>query len=680
MEPTNQNNNPQSARNRAQPKGRGDNDRQAKINKYKKYMQNRPSAGQKPAGMNTNRGEAMRAGRRQHETATKTIGQYKLAESPPVMPAKLSEADKRLRVVSLGGQNGGGDHNMIVIEYGNDAVVIDSGFNLSVELPGVNFMISDISYLESIKHKVRGYVFTHGHLDHIGATPYVLPRVPAPVYGSQFTCGMVEKQFEEDHFHLDAPFAPQAIPMNMDNHEKLILGCFKIELVRVTHSIPDCSMVVIDTPVGRIINTGDFRLDPEPLDHRPSDVARMKELGKDGVLLLMSESTTTYREGRTPTEHSLQPSFIDIMKSAPGRVFFAQFSSNINRMQMIINASVEHGRKVAIAGRSMIAHVELSVRLGNIKIPKGALVPIREMVNLPPDQVVVVCTGGQGEQNAALQRMSIGDHQHIKLREGDTVVVCSTPIPGNEVSYELIGDDLTRRGVRLFRAPTHDIDGCGPLHVSGHASRDEFKETIEMFRPRYFMPIYGGPRNRKYHVELAQEVGMSKDQCFSRENGEALEFDETGKVYTDTLVPVASVLIDNVGMVVPGVVVKDRIVMQEDGIVSVIITVDRRTGRLLSSPDIITRGFIYIRDNEAIMNGLRDVVKRLLATRFATQDLDQFKQDMKDNIVHYLYDNTRRSPMVIPVVNAIGGGGQPAQQGAGARKPFRQPVADAAHD
>jgi ribonuclease J len=599
--------------------------------------------------------ESLRASQRNKDMNNKIVDQYNLSDQKDIRKSTtkpLASSDNRLRVIALGGNGETGSNNMILLEYGDDAIVIDSGFNLSVDLPGVNYGISDITYLESIKHKVKGYVFTHGHLDHVGATPYVLPRVPARVYGTHFTIGMIKKQFEEDHFHLDEPFEPDCVVMNMDTHERLVIGCFTVELVRVTHAIPESSMVVIDTPIGRVINTGDFRLDPEPLDHRPTDVERIKQLGDEGVLLLMSESTTTSREGRTPTEHTLQPSFIDVMEKAPGRVFMAVFSTNINRIQMVINAAVQHGRKVSIAGRSMIAHIELAVRLGNIKIPKGTIVPIREIANVKDDQVVVVCTGGQGELNAVLQRMSVGEHPNITLKPGDTVVVSSTPIPGNEVSYDTISNDLTNKGVRLFRAITHKVDGCGPLHVSGHASRDEHKEMIRMVRPKYFMPIYGGALNRKYHIDMALQEGVKSTNCFMMNNGEILELSDNG-ARKNGLIHSGTVLIDNTGMVVPGLVVKDRLSMRDDGIVNVVITIDGNN-RLLASPDIVTRGFIYIKENENIINGLRNLC-RSLSKSIDVKSLDKSKQMIRDEVVHYLYLHTKRSPLVIPVVNVIGG-------------------------
>lgn len=575
----------------------------------------------------------------------------------------------KLKIVALGGQEKGGGQNMIVIEYGEEAIVTDTGFNLSVNLPGINYGIADISYLEKIKHKVKGYVYTHGHLDHIGAAPYVIPKVPATVYGSKFTIGMVEKQFEDGS--IAGNFKPQTVVMNIDNQEQVRIGsAFSVELVRVTHSIPECGLVVIDTPVGKIVNTGDFRLDPEPLDHLPTNVERIKQIGDEGVLLLMSESTTTERPGRTPTEHTLQPSFLNILKESPGRVFVATFSTNINRAQMIMNGAVESGRKVAIDGRSMLATMELAVRLGYLKVPSGVVVPMRAAVNIPDKELVVVATGSQGEENAALQRMSTGEHKHVNLKPGDTVVFSSTPIPysGNDASVRRVTDDLFRRGVKVFRQETHEIDGIGPLHVSGHASMDEYKEMIEMVRPKFFIPIYGDYTSRIRHRQLAIEAGVDPRNVALIDNGEVVELDQTSLNKTGK-VPVGTLLIDNSGALVPGLVVKDRLLISENGIVVVILTMNK-AGQLLASPDIITRGLIYMRDNQELMNGLRERARQFSQTRFTRSPLDRFKQDLRDDIHGYLFNETGRSSVVISVVNVIGSNSSSAR-----RRPTPRPSA-----
>lgn len=519
-------------------------------------------------------------------------------------------AKETLRVTPLGGQNGIGEKNMIVLEYENDAIVLDCGFSLGIDLPGVNYAIPVTDYLQSIKHKLRGYVISHGHMDHIGALVHTVPDYPAPIYGSRFTIGMVEAQFEKAHEN-GMQYSQQVVEMSMDTHERIRLGVFTIELVRVTHSIPESSLIVVDTPAGRVINTGDFRLDPEPLDDMPSDITRLKQLGKEGVLLLMSESTNTTRPGRTPTEHTLVSSFDAIISQAKGRVFTAVFATNMNRVQMVIDAAAKHGRKVAFDGRSMVANAELAVRLGTLKIPKGTLIPIREASNLPDGKVVVICTGGQGEPGAAMSRMSAGEHQHFKLKRSDTVVVSSTPIPGNEISYQQIGDDLASIGATLFRHPTHEIDGCGPLHVSGHAARDEHAEMIQLTRPKYLMPIYGGPLNRAYHRQVGLGEGLENENILMAMNGETVEISK-GVARTAGKVTTGSRLIDQNGEQVPGMVLTDRLDLETNGFVVVTATIDRATGRLLSSPDVITRGVFAIRDNPELMDKLRSRVRQVV--------------------------------------------------------------------
>lgn len=613
--------------------------------------------------MQTNRGEAVRAGRRNFETADKAVDRWNVFEKhhEHAVSSIPRLEPERLRITILGGLEGIGEKNMSVIEYGNDAIIVDCGFDLSVDLPGVNFAIPATNYLDSIKDKIRAYVITHGHMDHTGGLPYVVPKYPAPIYGSHFTVGMVQKQFENVQEN-GIDFEPDVVELHMDNHQRMVVGPFTIEALRITHSIPDASAIIIDTPVGRILNTGDFRLDPEPLDHQPSDIARLKQAGQEGIMLLMSESTNTRFLGRTPTEHTLQESFNDIFARAPGRIFVAIFSTNMNRIQMIINSAAAAGKKVAFDGRSMMWVAELAVRLGNLKIPKGTVVPMREAPNVKDDQLVVVCTGGQGEPNAALQRMSIGEHKHIKLKEGDTVIVSSSPIPGNEVRYQQIGNDLAERGVYIFRHPSREVDGCGPLHVSGHANRDEHREMIEMTRPKWLLPIHGGMLDRKYHQDVAVEAGMDRKNVILARNGSIIEFDKEGSLYDGLEAPAGAVLVDQTGAVVPGLVAKDRLLMSEEGMVVVMLTVDKKTGRLLTSPDIITRGFIYIRDNTELMDGLRAELKRAAAQRFTRVDLDRFKVELKDHISHYLYEHTRRSPVLIPVVNVIGSNGQSNQK------------------
>lgn len=602
------------------------------------------------------RGAAVRAQKRTQMDAQRIANQFMPAQVDEKKRANFIDDSPSLKIIGLGGMDGGGSKNTMLIEYGNDAVVVDCGNDLSVDLPGINYGIADMAYLESIKHKLRAYVITHGHLDHIGGLPHIVPQYPAPIYGSKFTIGRVEEIFENFGLPMPDGFELQTVTMNENTHERLKVGAFFVELVRITHSIPGSTCVVVDTPVGRIINTGDFRFDENPLDHERSDIERLKELGNEGVLALLSESTTVERLGRTPSESTIEQSFVDIMDQAPGRIFVGLFSTNMNRVQMIVNAAVHHGKKVAMDGRSMVSTLEMAVRHGFMKIPKGTFIPIAQVGSMTDQNVVVVCTGSQGEPSSALQRMANGEHRHVKLKEQDTVILSSTPIPesGNDALIGQMVDDLTKKGVHVFEHRNHELDKVGPLHVSGHASQDEYAEMIQYTKPKFFIPIYGAFRVKQRHIDLAIEQGIPRGNTVNAVNGEVIALTQD-KMEVIGTVPVGTILVDQSGSIVNNVVVKDRVLLAEEGLVAVVLTVDKRTGSLMTSPDIISRGFIYMREQEELMNGLRTEVRRAVQQRFKRIDLDRFKAEMKDHITHYLFEHTNRSPIVIPVVNVVGG-------------------------
>jgi ribonuclease J len=628
--------------------------------------------------LTTSRGQAVRAQRRSQQDAQRIANQFLAADNKPQNQQRANVIDDspRLKVIGLGGMDGGGSKNMILVEYVNDAVIMDCGNDLGVDLPGINYGIADTAYLEQIRHKLRAYIITHGHLDHIGGLPHIVPKFPAPIYGSKFSIGRVEEIFENFGLPMPEGFELKTVTMNERTHERLKIGEFFVELVGVTHSIPGSTIIVLDTPVGRIINTGDFRLDPNPLDHERTDTDRLVELGNEGVLALLSESTTTERPGRTPSESTIEQTFIDIMDNAPGRIFIGLFSTNMNRVQMIINAAVHHNKKVAMDGRSMVSTLEMAVRHGFVKIPKGTFVPIANAATMKDTDLVVVCTGSQGEPSSALQRMSNGEHRHVKLKEQDTVILSSTPIPysGNDSAIRTMVDDLLKKGVHVFRHETREVDNIGPLHVSGHASRDEYADMINMTKPKFFLPIYGDFTAKKYHIDLAIEQGIPRANTLNAGNGEIVAF-TPDKMEIAGEVPHGTILVDQAGYIVNNVVVKDRVLLSEEGLVAVVLTIDKKSGNLLTSPDIISRGFIYMRDNEEIMNGLRVELKRAVQQRFKRVDLDRFKAELKDHVTHYLFEHTQRSPIVIPVVNIISGsgsGGKP--QGDKKQQPGQEPV------
>ncbi len=605
------------------------------------------------------RGAAIRAQKRANEDAHRIASQYLSADNntDQNIRANFIDDSPRLKVIGLGGMDGGGSKNTILVEYRNDVIIMDCGSDLGVDLPGINYGIADMAYLESVKHKLKGYVITHGHLDHIGGLPHLLPLFPAPVYGSRFTIGRVEEIFENFGLPMPDGFELRTVVMNEDTHERLKVGEFFIELVRVTHSIPGSTCIVVDTPVGRLINTGDFRLDPNPLDHERTDTERLIELGNEGVLALLSESTTTERPGRTPSESEIEDSFVKIMDNAPGRIFVGLFSTNMNRVQMIINAAIHHNRKVAMDGRSMVSTLEMAVRNGFVRIPKGTFVPIANINSMKDTDVVVVCTGSQGEPSSALQRMSNGEHRHVKLKEQDTVILSSTPIPytGNDAKVRSMVDDLHRKNVHVFQHITRELDGHGPLHVSGHASVDEYADMINMTKPKFFVPVMGDFTSKRQHIEIAVENGIPRKHTVNADNGDIIAF-TPDKMEVIGKVPHGTILVDQTGAIVSNVVVKDRLMLANEGLVAAVLTVDKKSGQLMTSPDIISRGFTYMKGQEELMNDFRTELRRAVSQRFKRIDLDRFKLELKEHVTHFLYEKTGRSPIVIPVVNVVGGG------------------------
>jgi len=570
-------------------------------------------------------------------------------------PANQATNEPKLRVIPLGGLGEVGK-NMMAIEYGNDIITVDMGFAFPnpTKQPGVDYMIPDVSYLVKNKHKVRAHVLTHAHEDHMGGIPFILPQLPAPIYTARFSAGMVEKKLVEYHLQTQ----PQLRILDPDKHEKVQIGPFTVELVRVTHTIPDACAAVITTPIGKIINTGDWRFDPSPVDGKPPDFARLTELGKEGVLLLMSDSTSCEFLGHSRTEMDIEPTFLDIFAKAQGRIILASFSSQINRIQLVINATTKSGRKIAFVGRSMLANVELAIKIGYLKIPAGLVVRVQDIVNLADNQVVVMCTGSQGEENSALTRMGSGDHQNIKIKAGDTVVFSSSIIPGNDRSITNSMDALMREGAKVYHNVFRDLDGIGILHVGGHALQDEVKEMIGMVKPKYFMPIHGEFHMMVRNAEIALKEGIPKDNIFVMDNGDVLEITPT-KAWKGARVPSGIVMIDGAGIGdVEGVVLRDRIAMGADGVFMIIATVSRKTGRLVSSPDIISRGFIYMKEHEELINKARAEVRKSFEKRAITgnpsrEDWAKFKLRLRDDIGDLLYSKTKRSPMVLPVINEV---------------------------
>lgn len=571
-----------------------------------------------------------------------------------------------LKVIPLGGLGEMGiGKNMMAIEYGDDIIVIDMGFLFpGADYPGINYIVPDISYLEERKDKIRGIIFTHGHLDHIGAVRHLLHKIPAPVYGGKFTLGMVEKIMEES----DTNYRPIYNVMNPEAHDRVQLGSsFGVELVRVNHSIPDSTAVIIRTPVGVLINTGDWRFEDNPVDGIKFDLARLEQVAREeGVLLLMNESTNCESPGtHQHGEFDIKKSIGEIMDMYPkSRLIISAFSSQIHRVQVILEEAKAHGRKAAIAGYSMIQNVEVALRTGAIKVPQGVITRMEDLVKLPDGQAVVVATGSQGEFNAVLNRMASGAHKNLKVKNTDIIVFSSSVVPGNEKYVVRTVDNLMREGADAIQDRSIHLYGVGRIHLSGHGYYDDHIKLINALKPKYYMPIHGEFHMLVHNAELAQkECGIQRERILVCDNGDVVEADQHGLVRKAGRVQVGGIMYDDAGEEVSEVVLKDRIHMAAEGMFVIVLTIDRRTGRLLTSPDIISRGFIYLRDSEELMNTVRSYLKQKIARTYGGRgvDLDAFKKELKDEITHILYDKTRRTPIVIPVVNEVGGSQQQNQ-------------------
>ena len=649
---------------------------------------------------NTRRGEVFRAQRRTSEDVNlrasqhiinvpvnKSIyngydgKQFSLADQKRVKPTM----GPKLKIMPIGGLGEMGiGKNMMAIEYENDIIVIDMGFLFpGADYPGINYITPDISYLETNKHKIRGHVFTHGHLDHIGAFRHIIHKIPAPVYASKFTTGMLKRTMEESQ----SGYEPEYYELNPDLHERVQLGdSFSIELVRVNHSIPDATAVVIRTRLGVLVDSGDWRFEDAPVDGKKFDLERLTEIAaKEGILMLMNESTNCESDGtHTHGEFDIQQSIGQVMEKHPNsRLILSAFSSQIHRMQIILEEAKKHDRKVAFAGYSMIQNLEVALRAGVIKVPKDVVVKMEDIVKLPDNKVTIVCTGSQGEFNAVLNRMASGAHKHIKIKNSDIVVFSSNPIPGNEKYVVRTVDGLMREGSEVIQNGKTHLTGIGPLHLSGHGYYDDHVKLINALNPTYYMPIHGEFHMLVHNARLAEkEAAIPRSNIFVCDSGDVIEITPDG-AKKNGRIPVGGTMYDDSGAVVSEVVLKDRIHMANEGMFVVVLTLQRGTGRLLTSPDIISRGFIYLRDSEELMGLIRQYLKQKVARGFSGKkvDIDQMKKEIKDEITHILYDQTRRTPIVIPVINEIGGANQQPQQGnkpnanKAQAKPFVRPAA-----
>ena len=545
----------------------------------------------------------------------------------------------KLRIIPLGGLGEVGK-NMMVLEYGKNIIIIDAGIMFPEnDMLGIDFIIPDFNYLADKKDMVRGIILTHGHEDHVGGLPYLLQEIRAPIYTTRLTRGLAEVKLKENHLLDDAELN------TIQAGDSIALGPFRIEFFHVCHSIPDGVGLAIETPVGLVVHSGDFKFDYTPVDGKPPDFAKLAELGGRGVLVLLSDSTNAERSGFTPSERAIDDAFDQVFQRAEGRIIVGTFASLISRIQQVVNCAVRHERKVAIAGYSMVENVRMAQELGYLSIPPGVLIKLSDVDKLPQHEVVIIATGTQGEPSSALARMSVGRHRRIKVASGDTIVISAHAIPGNE---EMINRTINR----LFQQGADVVyEKIAPVHVSGHASQDEQRLLIHLIKPRYFVPIHGELRHLTMHARIAQEMGIPAANTMVVENGYILEFDAEGGRIGERI-PGGYVFVDGSGVGDIGpVVMRDREILASDGFVVAVIRLDEKTGQPAGRPEIISRGFVYVRESaeliERVQDKILEVVEKGDGGRAAISD------KVRTELGKLLYDETKRRPMILPVILGV---------------------------
>ena len=552
---------------------------------------------------------------------------------------KKQEKKHKLKIIPLGGLGEIGK-NMTVIEYGTNIIVIDCGMSFPEdEMLGIDIVIPDITYLIKNKDKIKGICLTHGHEDHIGSIPYLLKKINVPIYGTRLTLGLVENKLLEhkiDDAQLNVVKAGSTIN----------LGCFKVTFIRNNHSIPDAVSFSIDTPIGTIVHTGDFKIDYTPINEEVMDLGKFAELGRKGVLLAMSDSTNVERAGFTESEKTIGYKFMEIFKNCESRIIVASFASNIHRLQQVIDAAVVNGRKVAISGRSMINAVRVSHELGYLNAPEGTLINVNELKSYKDNEVVIITTGSQGEPMSALTRMANNDHKKIQIKAGDLVIISANPIPGNEKTVSRVINMLYEKGANVL------YDALTQVHVSGHARREELKLMLTLLKPKFFMPVHGEYRHLMQHAKLAHELGIPEGNTVIGKNGDVVEL--TAKsIGINGAVTSGNILVDGLGVGdVGNIVLRDRKLLSENGLIIVVLATERGTGKVLAGPEIVSRGFIYVRENIDLIEESKKVIKKALSKceEANVKEWNNIKMAIKDALSSYIYEKIKRNPMILPII------------------------------
>jgi ribonuclease J len=549
----------------------------------------------------------------------------------------------KLKIIPLGGLNEIGK-NMTVFEYKDDIIIVDCGLSFPEdEMLGIDVVIPDITYLIKNRDKIRGIVLTHGHEDHIGALPYVLNKINAPIFGTKLTLGLVENKLKEHKLLRN-------VQLNVIKPgDKISLGKFNVDIIRTSHSIPDAICLAIDTPLGKIVHTGDFKIDFTPIDGDVIDFHKLAELGKEGVLALLCDSTNVERAGYTMSERTVGETFENIFGNAKGRIIVATFASNVHRVQQIVNAAYRFNRKIAVSGRSMINVVNVAMDLGYLNIPSGMLIDIDDLNKYPDNEIVVITTGSQGEPMAALSRMAASEHRKMEIMSEDLVILSSSPIPGNEKTIAKVINLLFEKGANVIYESLADV------HVSGHACQEELKLMHSLIKPKYFIPVHGEYRHLRQHAFLAESLGMSRENIFVMENGNIMEISEENARLAGS-VPSGNILVDGLGVGdVGNIVLRDRKHLSEDGLMIVVVNISKEDGSIMAGPDIISRGFVYVRESEDLIEAAKSVVGAALrkCEENNVREWSTLKSAIRDSLKDYLYQKTKRRPMILPIIMEV---------------------------
>lgn len=554
--------------------------------------------------------------------------------------------NNKLKIIPLGGLHEIGK-NMTVVEYRDSIIIIDCGLTFPEdEMLGIDIVIPDFAYLINNKNKIKGLVLTHGHEDHIGAVPYLLKELDIPIYGTPLTMGLLENKLKEHRI-------PLSCLKVVNQGDRIKLGKFEVEWVRVNHSIPDSSSIYIKSPIGNVFVTGDFKVDFTPISGEPIDLTRLGEIGKEGVLAMVGESTNVLRKGYTMSESNVGETFNRIFQSCMNnRIIIATFASNVHRVQQIINSAEKFGRKVVLSGRSMETMMDTARRLGYVDVKKNTIIDINQMKRYKPEETVVITTGSQGEPMSALTRIAFGEHRKIQATAEDVIILSATPIPGNENSVAKVINKLMETGSKVI------YEALSEIHVSGHACQEELKMMLSLIKPKYFVPAHGEVRHLLKHAELATQMGTDPSDIFILENGDVLEFNKKSAAITGS-VPSGNTLVDGLGIGdVGNIVLRDRKHLSEDGLIVVVITISKQEGKVVSGPDIISRGFVYVRESVDLMDEARDMVKKTLdkCDRKSISDWSTLKTNIREDLRGFLYHRTKRNPMILPIIMEIWGG------------------------